>query len=195
MNEWDANSKELAHIGLCNDKKHFNFQMWNRWIKPYLKADDKIVLDYGCGGGLFFEWLIDNYNPTFYIALDVSERSLKECERVVRSHNKQWSCSFYKIPDEMTKSKPNIIVCNAVIQHMTLGQFNKFRQFCDHSGANDLFIQIRWSDELVYNPNVLIKRLSLDGIDFNNYELIHSSDVLKNGYKFLHYELLRNHTS
>ena len=188
MNEWNSNDPQLAHINLPKSKKVVNFFMWDLYIYPYLKADDKIVLDYGCGGGLFYDWLTRISTPKKYLGVDISKRSIDECKRVVHELDHDVKTRFFKLPT-LPETVPQIIVCTAVIQHMTLDQFAKFHEYVDGSGAEELFIQIRYSDHTRYDPTQLIRRLSLSNLTFRNFEIEHESEVIPtNRYKYLHFK-------
>jgi len=194
MNEWEKCKAELAHIDLTPEKKAFNYFSWDFHVHPYLDANDKVVLDYGCGGGLFLTWLNNIYKPKAYLGVDISERSLLACKEVARECSIN-TFEFTKLP-QLPIITPDVIICFAVIQHMTLEQLTKFMAFVEDSGAKELFIQIRHGNETTFDDESLIQRCKLSKLEFKNYKLLHESDLIpNNNYKFLHYELLRSHTS
>ena len=175
--EWETINEQMAHINLNEEQERRNYDRWDEYVKPLLEADNKTIIDYGCGGAYFFKWLDKNYTIKKYIGYDISERSIEEAKKIVRT--------VKKTPKKLEKA--DILCCFSVVQHMTREQYNTFRSQIDNSNINKLFIQIRYNHKEEFKDS-LTYRCSLAFIPLNNYRMISRSKTLDNGYQYQVYE-------
>lgn len=178
MNEWEKCPDYLAHINLDNERIAVNYFMWNYYVANNYDFTNKNILDWGCGGGVFARWVSSYYNIKSYTGIDISQRSIDECKKHING-------DFYKLPN--LPNKPfDVLVCFAVIQHMTMNQYVQFLEFVEESNIPDVVLQIRWAQESKYDVKNLIKRLKLSEVHLENYNLAYESEVISsNHYKYL----------
>ena len=61
--------------------------------------NDKHIVDYGAGGGLFYDWLFANYQPKFYVGIDIADRQIKILNAKVKKDNRE-NAKIIKIASE-----------------------------------------------------------------------------------------------
>lgn len=136
-----------AHIKGCVDEK----QLLTLYAKAIQRVDfsGKCVLDYGCGGGLFGEFLFANTSILQYVGLDIATRSLAAAEKLLTIDNDfSENCNFIKIdpfstPD-LSLLKIDILFCMNVIQHFPTQEYlDNWIEMVNNSGIENIILHFR----------------------------------------------------
>ena len=165
MNEWDLAPEKLAHINL---DEYTEKRLINSFKSIIYDFSFLSVLDYGCGGGYFAEWVTSNYNCHYY-GYDISFRSLERAKK--RNPYLEFTDKLNNIPGV------DVLVCLSVIQHMTKDQLKNFIKFCEESKPKEILLQYRYGDE--YNEDNLVYRMRNKEINIKGYKTIWKSEVIK----------------
>jgi len=165
--------------------------------------NNKIITDFGCGGGLFAAWIYKKYNVKKYIGFDIADRSLSFATDKLRDKE---NYELIKIDTTISKEtgfqkaikmNSDCFICFSVIQHFPDEKyFNNFMNCINNYDNTNLFIQIRAGKTMfreepyktthdialacIIDPDLLIQKLS-------NYELINQTEKAKNGYQYFHF--------
>lgn len=178
---WDKVSPRYAHIDLSKELERSLTNFFDRFIRPNISCTNKMILDYGCGGGYFAKWLYSSYSGISYYGYDVSQRSLEAAS--LKEPRGYYSQSLPLVDVD-------IIFSLAVIQHMTTEDYKTFIDFCETSNAKEIFIQFRYSREYTYRKHDFLNRLSMPDVYIPGYELTYESPVFPgNRYKYSKYDL------
>jgi len=160
----------------------------------------KTIIDYGCGGGLFAEWLFLYHNVAEYHGIDISMRSITSA--VQRLGNYQTPKDVYSFqlidPDEIDFNTPphEVFFCLSVIQHMPDKEYlDKFLDFVNQGKFRTLSLQIRHSDKTEFRAEpyktthdiALACRTNAEYLQekLTGYTLKEKSMIAKNGYQYL----------
>jgi len=108
----------------------------------------KSVVDFGCGGGLFAEWLLHRYSPKEFTGYDIAFRSIAAAVERLQETSLERLAGFYIIPPDAFDAIRNLytdyFVCFSVIQHFPdIAYFNNFFQALNSAGIKKLLLQIR----------------------------------------------------
>jgi SAM-dependent methyltransferase len=121
--------------------------MMNRF-KTFLKDIDlynKVIIDYGCGGGYLGRYLFENWNIKKYIAFDIAERSVgRTNEQLEEYKNKKVILLEKNHNMDFVKYKPDIFCSFACIIHFpTQIYLNTFLKNVNNCKAMYLVLEIR----------------------------------------------------
>lgn len=120
------------------------------WEKHFLKRFDwkgKKVLDYGIGGGYLGEALFSTYGLGSYVGMDISKKSLNVAFNNLAEEVDQGKVKLMLTPQNFSEFKPDILVCQAVIQHFPSVEYlDEFLANADASGASEMMLQIRYGN-------------------------------------------------
>jgi 2-polyprenyl-3-methyl-5-hydroxy-6-metoxy-1,4-benzoquinol methylase len=159
---------------------------------------NKIIIDYGCGGGLFGKHIIDQVRK--YIGLDIAKRSINAAKANVTGKD----CEFalidpYKIIS-LSKFNADVLFCLSVIQHFPDEKYlDYFLSVLNESKINTLILQIKYHESNVFqkqpykttheinlacwtNAKYLKEKLT-------NYKMIRKSREVENEYNYLRFDL------
>ena len=98
------------------------------WEKDFIKKIDfknKVVLDYGLGGGYLGKYLFEKKKIKSYYGVDISQRSIDKANEILvafKDHKKIMSTEFFY--SKFTK-KVDIFICQACIQHFPSEKYLK----------------------------------------------------------------------
>jgi SAM-dependent methyltransferase len=195
----------VAHLGLSGEYEEMQERFKN--IFSDINLNNKIILDYGCGGALLGDYLFNNFRIKKYIAYDVAERSIKIAnERLKNFENKELNLvkeHTWKFKDK----KPNIIVCLACMIHFpTQTYLNNFLSECNNSDASYLILEIRNKNigtkfqvkPYKDRPSVLQACITTSEYVSNkltNYKLIYeqNNNLTKTNCQILKYKINKKH--
>lgn len=148
---WDKRVGEgTAHID-----GHINAEALNR--DYYKIATDgaslkkKVVIDYGCGGGLFGKYLktkrIDKY-----VGIDISERSLTAAKKLLGKEAILIKIDPYEFPD-LSILTADYLFCMNVIQHFPSKEYlDGWLDNINRSGIKNIVLQCRHG-EMYFQPD------------------------------------------
>uniref|UniRef100_A0A7S2DC10 Methyltransferase type 12 domain-containing protein n=1 Tax=Alexandrium andersonii TaxID=327968 RepID=A0A7S2DC10_9DINO len=118
---------------------------WKAFL-PRVNWAGKRVLDYGIGGGYLGEVVLRNYSVASYTGVDISNRALDAASKTLQP----WSnkVSFHLTPVRFQPLRPDIFVCQQVIQHFpSVPYFEEFLENVNSCGANELMLHFRQSKD------------------------------------------------
>jgi len=98
--EWENVSPRIAHIQF-NDEDRFSLR-FKTLVTDKINLKNKIIIDYGCGGGVAGKYFLDNFNIKKYIGYDIAERSLNSAKKRLKKYK---NTKFYLIADHDIKFK------------------------------------------------------------------------------------------
>lgn len=121
------------------------------------EIDDKIVVDFGCGGGFLGKFLFENFVLKKYIGIDISQKSIaaaqKNLENILEGR-KEFICLSPSAAIEALKGFENAdILCSfSVIQHFPSRDYlDAFLNALNESNIPDLCLQIRHFPETKFH--------------------------------------------
>lgn len=177
----DLGEKKKGYIDLLKSQIDFNI------------FRDKVVIDFGCGGGILFDLIKDNCKQ--YIGYDISKKVIDFCKKKFEKYK---NCEFIEINNfNFNFPKANIITCFSVIQHQPdIEIVNNMLKKFNESNAEFIFLNIRKSDNEIFEKNIYQNKESVrlayqtnsNSIieKLNNYKIEFESDIVKNNnYQFL----------
>jgi len=142
-NIWENTGTRNAHLGLDGEAEEM-FARYKALVADKLSVKNKIIIDFGCGGGLLGKYLLENFSIKKYIAYDLSERSLKIAKGNTKNYENKEFNYLEKHVWNFSEKKPDIIICLAVMIHFpTQIYLDNFLKTCDESGAKKLVLEIR----------------------------------------------------
>jgi len=109
-----------------------------KFFKKYFNLNNKIILEFGGGGGYLGEFLFRDFNIEKYIDIDISERSL-EYARVLLKHKNAFC--YLNEGQNFDIYKADFFLCRAVIHHFpNIEYLNDFLDKVNNSKIPDLFL-------------------------------------------------------
>lgn len=197
-NFWNNCDTAFAHTVINKHLKCEN-ELYKFWESSFINRiifKNKIVLDYGIGGGYLGKYLFSKKDIKHYIGIDISIRSLKKTDLILEKYSKKYdllNCetfykNFYKNID--------IIVCQACIQHFPNENYLiNFLKKINQLNANTIMLQIAYNKnnkfhDKDYNTRHNVVRACYTNNNFilkylTNYDIDYSSEIAKNNYQFL----------
>ncbi len=189
---WETCKRFYAHLD------YNNFESCKKIYVPILKNIDfkeKIVIDYGCGGGWMGQMLFDKFEIKKYIGIDIAQRSLKVSRETLQVYK---NVELFEIPVNFKSFNADIFISFSCIQHFSNEKFLiDFLNNLNNSNIKNVIIQIRYSGKKEFNGNYNIDggnvgiTCSIDEnyalIFLSNYKLMNLTEL--NTYKFLNLEL------
>lgn len=171
--EWDKVNKHFAHIDLSESKEQQLIQGYER-LRSIIDFKYKSVMDYGCGGGYFASWLYDSYKVNYH-GYDISKRSLQAAS--LKNPGLMFHSDLFTVPCT------DVLVCLAVIQHMTKEQLISFIRYCEIKQPKEIILQYRHGKG--YNKADLIHRTRLESLEISGYDIVYRTEVNpKNKYVY-----------
>ena len=178
---WDNSSTNMAHISY--DYVRRAFPVWEKYFLSTTDFYNKIVIDYGIGGGFLGKILFEKHNIKKYIGIDISERQID----VASKNLIQYNTEFLKTPVNLENINADIFVCQSVIQHFpTEIILQDFLQNVNNSTCVKLIIQIRYDSENIFSNKydshkdicyACYTNSEYIGRYLTNYEIVSKSDV------------------
>jgi trans-aconitate methyltransferase len=130
---WFTNKKRTMFFEKCFDVAEF---------------ENKIVCDYGCGGGFLGPYLFETHNIKKYIGVDISKRSRQHAT----INNKGFNSEFYGIDIQFKDIEIDIFITISTIQHFPDKEYlDSFLLNLNGSGIEVIFLQYRYNDKTVFN--------------------------------------------
>lgn len=134
--------------------------------------ENKIIIDYGCGGGWLGKFLLDNFNIKKYIGIDISNKSLKFARKNLKNYD---NVKLIKIKEwfDLKEYKADIFITLSCIQHFpTIEYLKKFFEMVNNSGCDELIIQYRLrhtNEVMILEKNVLTWAMFLPKNSIDKY--------------------------
>ena len=200
---WNGCKTPFAHIDIkehLKNKKKLT-DNWKRCFLDKLIFKNKMVLDYGTGGGYLGELLFDSYHIAGYCGVDISSRSLEKATKVLNGYNNVWLVdtdtyynNFLSIGKET--GQIDIFVCQAVIQHFPDEEYlQKFLTKLREINPSEIMLQIAYNDETKfisnngYTTEKEVVRACYTNCTYINevlkYNIHYVSEIHDNNYQFL----------
>lgn len=193
--KWD-DSKIPSHYNHTDidDKRNDDYKKYVVKLSNY-DFSDKVVVDYGCGGGWLGKYLLENFNIKKYIAIDISANSLKAAKENLKDFD---NVKFIKIKNwlDLKELKADIFISLACIQHFPSVEFLKgFLKMVNESDCNNLILQYRVNQKNLFNlisKNVftwalILTRNSIDKF-LTNYTRWGGITVIKKTYRYSYFK-------
>lgn len=193
---WESCSLEYAHNEIRKHLHDYNTltKFWETNFLSRIDFKDKIVLDYGIGGGYLGKYLFDTRCIKKYIGVDIAERSLNKAKEVLHGHK---GVELYITNDYYNTytDKVDIFICQAVIQHFfSLDYLMQFLKKIESLSPDTIMLQITYAKETKINTSYKnegdVARACCTNSDYisqylSSYKLTYKGDVLRNSYQFL----------
>lgn len=200
---WENCDTTFAHVTidkyLKNQDSLFNFWQKNFLddLKDYYDLQDKILIDYGIGGGYFGLYATHKFNVKKYIGIDIAERQINEAKNILTNNNVNHE--LFLIPVNFKSFNANIFVSQATIQHFpSIDYLNNFLMDINESGIKFVILQIRHSNTTTvrtgsYQTTEEVRlKLHTNKEYISNflsqYNNVFHSKVLTNQYQYLFYD-------
>jgi len=201
-NFWNNCETAFSHNEIIGHLKSENdlYKFWENNFINRINFKNKVVLDYGIGGGYLGKYLFSKKNIKYYFGIDISIRSLKKADFILGKYSKKYellNCETFYSNSNINKNI-DIIVCQACIQHFPNENYLIiFLQKINQLNANTIMLQIAYKKKNIFNckdyttkENVV--RACYTNNDFilkylTNYNINYSSEIAKNNYQFLIY--------
>ncbi|MGB3129361.1 MAG: class I SAM-dependent methyltransferase [Dehalococcoidia bacterium] len=135
---WETCSLAFAHIAFPKEYQTEAeiIEQWEREFLPRYDWAGKTVVDYGCGGAFLGECLLKR-GIGKYIGLDIAERS------VGAARGRLPEATIKLLPADIREFKADILVCQAVMFHMSEPDLNGFLAELNESGIPEIVLQWR----------------------------------------------------
>ena len=203
---WNNCDLHFAH-NIIGGHLHNYSVLTKKWEKRFIKNIDfnnKIVLDYGIGGGFLGKYLFENNNIKQYYGIDVSERSIKKASSVLdkfKNFKLFNTNNFYN----SFNNKIDIFISQACIQHFPTEKYLiKFLKKINSLNPDIIILQIAINtnnttkfNHLKYNTIKNVIRACYTTKDFLlkylvNYTVYHEGKKISNPRKdFSQYLILK----
>ena len=187
--KWEKSPPGWSH--LIPTKHHISEENMINRFKRLLKdieLNNKIIIDYGCGGGYLGRYLLENHDIKKYIAFDIALRSIKRTKEQLDKYEKTEIILIENHDIKFKKYNPDIFCSFACIIHFpTQIYLNTFLNNVNESNAEYLILEIRNTGKGTIfrkNPYKTSKDQVLACITepgyieekLNNYKLFYASD-------------------
>jgi predicted TPR repeat methyltransferase len=153
-------------------------KIWNdTWLTRFNFTGARLM-EYGIGAGLLGKELFRHYRIHSYVGVDISQKSLDAS----REKLKDWTTQveFVLTPQRFSAYQPSMFVSQAVIQHFpSLAYFDEFLANVHSSGALDLMLQVRFSNETVDGELNKARRTSDMTMDDVQFALLTNADYME----------------
>jgi len=154
---WNICSRAYAHIDIHKHLKSVESirREWeDRWMSEFQWAD-KVVVDYGCGGGHLGLLLLEKYGIKKYIGLDIAQRSRTEAASLLAPYADR--CSFMSPPVDFSSLGADIFVSQACMQHFQSEEYyDSFLTNIGQSGIPEVMLQFRHGNKR-FSPSQIKK--------------------------------------
>jgi len=157
INAWEKRvSRTTSHIDV--EEKMLD-GLKNQFSNAVMDFDfnDKSIIDIGCGGGIFGEWVSEK-NTCQYSGMDISERSCNGA--IERLCNKKIKGTVYLMPDPVNGldllNKPgfDVAVCFNVIQHIPDAEYyGLFFDKINKSGIRNIIMQFKFNGATLFQQD------------------------------------------
>lgn len=198
---WENCDLNFAHNTLDGHLPGYE-KLTNSWEKDFIKRirfENKVVLDYGLGGGYLGKYLFDKKKIKFYYGVDISQRSIDKANEILKynfGRKIMNTETYYK----KFRGKIDIFICQACIQHFPSELYfkNFLRSILRHNPAV-IMLQIARGDKTIfskedYDSVTNVVRQCYTNKHFitpffsKNYKKPYVSKPKKNNYQFLIFE-------
>jgi 2-polyprenyl-3-methyl-5-hydroxy-6-metoxy-1,4-benzoquinol methylase len=196
---WETCDPVFSHIEINDYLGDFSTltKSWeNNFISKY-DFNDKVVVDYGIGGGFLGQYLFSAKNIKKYIGFDISARQLAEASNNLNGLD----VDLYNVNDKETFNDlgADIFISQAVIQHFPDEKyFINFLKNVNDSNIGKVMLQIRYNKKTMFRGDYSQKenvRLACQTNSdhilgyLTNYNLVASKRLEgKSNYEFLFFE-------
>lgn len=152
---WEKRVGETTcHLDYNDVLKKSDLQKMFKRVTADQELDGAKVLDYGCGGGLFGEYLFKHFQIKSYSGRDVAARAAaKAIERLVDIAGTDDSDVGLVDPyPDLITEEYDYIFCLNVIQHMPDKEhLDRLLSVFNLSGAKKIILNFRAGDKLAFN--------------------------------------------
>lgn len=145
----EQSSQEFAHrsLGGYMKGKSAVLASWEQHFLKHFNWGGKRVLDYGIGGGYLGEALFSKYDLGSYVGVDISNKSLIAAQNTLSKEVAEGKVHLLLTPQSFGTLHPDILVCQAVIQHFPSVEYlDQFLANADSSGASEMMLQVRYGN-------------------------------------------------
>ena len=189
---WNNADKTFSHIKYDKwlGSKNGLIAKWkSQWLFK-LPKNVKQVAEYGIGGGLLGELLVNEYNVVNYTGIDISDRQVSEATKRLKS-----CCSRKFTLIRADALRPNHLygidtfISQAVIQHFPSDVYTEnFLNILNH-GTELRWIMLQTRSGNKRNQGKKVVRAQFTNTSFlkiqlSNFQLSWKSKTYKNGYEF-----------
>lgn len=151
---WEHTRSNFAHIKynweiIKGSRRENHFKST---IFKHIDFTNKVVIDYGCGGGYLGKYMFENYGIKKYIGIDVAERSLiASYEHLEKYRDK---IKLRLTPQDFKIFNADIFISLACIQHFpSVLYLDDFLENINGSNIEYVFLHIRYGIKTKYkNP-------------------------------------------
>jgi Methyltransferase domain len=141
-----------AHIVTQNKEALFN---WYENAVNGIKLKNKKIVDYGIGGGLFFEWLINKYPIQSYTGYEIAQRQIDAFKKTAQNcqfmNYKIIAIKPYEIPNLNIDNDIDILFAIALIQHAPdLEYYNYLLGKFNISKIKQIVLSYKYADKTIF---------------------------------------------
>ena len=148
----------LTYAHLIDTIKKSEIKLYNSYeinLLQYLELRDKVVIDYGIGGGFLGKLLFEKYNIQKYIGFDIAKRSIEYARDRLIEYEQCELC----LVDDYTQFKTynaDIFISFACIQHFpTIEYLIHFLMLINTSNIDIIALHIRYNDDTICNNSYI----------------------------------------
>ena len=194
---WDNAPPTYAHIKYAEHligEPNLTSTWRRQWLYKWPFEHSVVVAEYGTGGGLLGSLLMDSYNASHYIAIDVSTRQLDHV--ATRLRGRSYSViSTDTLNDQLLKPfNIDVFISQATIQHFPSDTYlASFLNVLDRSNIPYLMLQIRSGDKNRQGSSVSYAQITSKRFlttHLPSYKTVWHSHTYPNGYIFFWFRRL-----
>jgi hypothetical protein len=141
---WETARPGIVHLDTDERMKKCHKSWKELWLSYILPIKGKSVVDYGTGAGWLGQLLFDEHNISRYIGVDIAQRQLD----AAADTTKKWKekTEFHILPYDLSESKADVLVCQAVMQHFFDVQM--YDDFCGNvNNSNIPMVMLQWREK------------------------------------------------
>ena len=146
---WETVHTRGAHLGLDGEGEYMR-DRYARLLKG-VPLRGKVIVDFGCGGGLLGVYVLGERKAARYVGYDVAERSIDRARENLKDLASEGSVELVLLGKhrwDFAEKRPDVLVCLACILHFpTASYLDNFLRTCDESGAATLVLEVRLADK------------------------------------------------
>jgi len=143
---WETCDTDFAHITAGKYQTYDDaVAVWHKEFWDTCSWHDKIVVDYGCGGSWLYKelasMLADGIRIKKYYGLDIAQRQINAA---CAASGDNPDAEFLLLPQNLCTLNADILVCQSVIQHLNMEEYNVLLESINDSGIPELILN--WRD-------------------------------------------------
>lgn len=192
---WEKCSSSYAHLITSGHLRSLETlrSFWDVNFIDKINFKDKVVLDYGIGGGYLGQYLFEKFNIKKYYGVDIANRSLDKAKENLNQYSEVELIHTDIFYESFNDKNIDVFVSQAVIQHFPNKEYlDKFLYKLKELSPKKIMLQIAHGSNVFgnrYNTENDVARVCRTNSEYINsilnYTIEYQSGVQSNGYQFI----------